>query len=417
VKLEVPDVSSIELDDLLREVRAPRNLRPFSEQVIELAAELSSTLLRNQEARQFKELQALGFWMRKAEVLRLKEEYESLHEQSCVLVPRGVVFHIPPANVDTLFVYSWMLALLSGNGNVVRLSQCETAVGQLLCRFIRELLHDDAFKEIRDSTHFVRYGHDDGITTAISQHIDMRVVWGGDSTVAALRRIPLAPRAKELAFPDRWSLAAINSAAWLSCQDVERTAVAERFFNDAFLFDQVACSSPRWVLFCGDQKACQEAQTDFFLQVVKVVRRRNLQLPTEVVLEKQLLVYRAVLDTDITSVKNFGNEVAVLQTERLDRIPRMRAGVGSFFAARTESLENLVDYVQHRDQTLAVFGFRREELRELALHLNGRGIDRIVSVGRALAFNRFWDGYDLLHEFMKYVHIDVAGSEPVAPLA
>src|SRR5229473_1854189 len=36
--------------------------------------------------------------------------------------PRGLVFHVPPANVDTIFVYSWALSALAGNRNVVRIS-------------------------------------------------------------------------------------------------------------------------------------------------------------------------------------------------------------------------------------------------------------------------------------------------------
>ena len=36
--------------------------------------------------------------------------------------PRGLVFHVPPANVDTIFVYSWALSALAGNSNVVRIS-------------------------------------------------------------------------------------------------------------------------------------------------------------------------------------------------------------------------------------------------------------------------------------------------------
>jgi hypothetical protein len=36
-----------------------------------------------------------------------------------------------------------------------------------------------------------------------------------------------------------------------------------------------------------------------------------------------------------------------------------------------------------------------------ARSLNGSGIDRIVPIGQALAFGRFWDGYDLLAEFTR----------------
>ncbi len=37
--------------------------------------------------------------------------------------PQGLVFHIAPGNADTVFVYSWALAALAGNRNVVRVSE------------------------------------------------------------------------------------------------------------------------------------------------------------------------------------------------------------------------------------------------------------------------------------------------------
>jgi len=38
--------------------------------------------------------------------------------------------------------------------------------------------------------------------------------------------------------------------------------------------------------------------------------------------------------------------------------------------------------------------------------LNGRGIDRIVPLGKALTFNRYWDGYDLLAEMIRHVYVE-----------
>ena len=47
------------------------------------------------------------------------------------------------------------------------------------------------------------------------------------------------------------------------------------------------------------------------------------------------------------------------------------------------------------------------DARELAVAVNGRGIDRIVPIGQALQFSRHWDGYDLFAEFTRQVTIDV----------
>ena len=48
-------------------------------------------------------------------------------------------------------------------------------------------------------------------------------------------------------------------------------------------------------------------------------------------------------------------------------------------------------------------------MRRLARSINGRGIDRFVPIGQALAFGSVWDGLDLLHEFSKRVVVDAGG--------
>ena len=40
--------------------------------------------------------------------------------------------------------------------------------------------------------------------------------WGGDETVRTVRQVPLAPMANELAFPERFSLAAFSTTAVLA---------------------------------------------------------------------------------------------------------------------------------------------------------------------------------------------------------
>ena len=51
-----------------------------------------------------------------------------------------------------------------------------------------------------------------------------------------------------------------------------------------------------------------------------------------------------------------------------------------------------------------VFGY-------LFQRLNGNAIDRVVPIGQALQFHRFWDGYDLLQEFCRCVYLESLPSE------
>jgi hypothetical protein len=75
---------------------------------------------------------------------------------------------------------------------------------------------------------------------------------------------------------------------------------------------------------------------------------------------------------------------------------------------RSKSIADLAPALVRKAQTLTWFGFEEEELRGLIRGLNGRAIDRVIPIGQALQYGRFWDGYDLLLEFCRHVYLDGA---------
>ncbi len=81
-------------------------------------------------------------------------------------VPRGTVFHIPPANVDTIFMYSWVLSMLMGNRNIVRLSRRSTPQVELIIKTFNRVL--ESHKDVATTTSIVSYGHEEEITREIS---------------------------------------------------------------------------------------------------------------------------------------------------------------------------------------------------------------------------------------------------------
>ena len=90
---------------------------------------------------------------------------------------------------------------------------------------------------------------------------------------------------------------------------------------------------------------------------------------------------------------------------------RSHPGGGLFFEARLDSLLDLASFVGRKEQTLTWFGFTLTELHALIRRLNGRSIDRMVPIGQALQFHRFWDGYDLLQEFCRCVYIESTSTD------
>lgn len=409
VDVMFPRRYSTQLDSVIDAVTAARRLQPYSPILLEFCSEFARNLGRR--ARGMPELQALAFWMRRAELVRLREQFHLQYGADVLLVPRGVVFHVPPANVDTIFVYSWLLSLLAGNANVVRLSSRGSAQTDIILEVLAELATQERYDEVARTTFMVRYGHHDAMNAALSRIADLRVIWGGDATVAAFRRFAIAPHATDLTFPDRVSLSVVNSQAYEAMDDAAKRTLAERFFNDSYWFDQMGCSSPRVVVWTGGEATTRRAAARFFGLLEVTVAQKGYHADTATAIAKLTFASRAVLDQPVESIQWFNNEIAVLPIHQFPRFAHDYSGAGTFYQFRCDRLTDLAAYVTRRHQTLTYAGFSAPQMREFAMMINGRGIDRVVPVGDALNFNRFWDGNDLVRAFVRTVHI--GGQDPL----
>jgi hypothetical protein len=400
VRTLAPTAAQTDLKELLAAIARAGGLEPFSAPLLDLLGRFSRRLFQDPRARQFAELQALAFWMRPAEMERLRRAYVELAAPGRLLAPRGLVFHIPPGNVDTIFVYSWLLAVLMGNANIIRLSPTAHPAATLLAAVFAETLAESS-AELQERNRIISYGHETEITAAISAVCDMRVIWGGDGAVNTIRAVPLAPHAKELVFADRFSLAALAAPAVLDLDEAGLRSLAERFYNDAYWFDQMACSSPRLTLWCGP--AAREASARFWPALAEVAERKRYTLETATRMEKLSTAAALAMAGQGSAYRQYGDSVNVFTLDALASFPRRDCGGGFFAEYHAESLRELAPWVTRRDQTLVAFGFSANELAAFATGLGG--IDRIVPPGEALLFNRYWDGYDLLAEFSRFVSV------------
>lgn len=400
--LLLPGRGSIDEAGIREWVRGGCAAEPFAPAVTAACASLSQRIMRDHAARAYPELMALAFWIRPAELQRLREEFERLQRPDRILMPRGIVFHLPPRNVDTMFVYSWLLSALTGNRNIIRLSPRRSESTNVLLRLFQEALAE-AEEPARSGTLVVSYGHEDQPTALLTSLCDVRVIWGGDETVGSISRIALPVHARQLAFPDRHSLSALRTAAYLRLEEAGRDQLADQFFNDAYWFDQAGCSSPRLVVWCGDAAEARAASADFFTRVAGVVRRRQYVLSPALSMRKLVFSAACVLELAVSNYRRMP-ELTVLTLSSLEGFSREHPGGGLFYECHLTELGELARYLIRKDQTLTYYGFAADDIRGLLRQLNGTAIDRVVPVGQALQFGRFWDGLDLLQEFCRHVH-------------
>lgn len=152
---------------------------PFSASRRQTLAQLSRLIMLDTRLRADAASVALGYWLRRANIDRLAQEFERRREAApdTVFVPAGRVFHVAPGNVDTVFVYSWALSYLCGNQNVVRVPGRRDDVLARLLGVLSCLMQDDA--ELAAGNVFLTYEHDRVISEALSRWSAHRVIWGG----------------------------------------------------------------------------------------------------------------------------------------------------------------------------------------------------------------------------------------------
>ncbi|HXP96305.1 MAG TPA: acyl-CoA reductase [Telmatospirillum sp.] len=376
---------------------------PFGAEVVAFCRRLSALLRKDEVARRWPEIQAFAFWIRPNAVDRLRRHHLALTPDGAVMAGRGLIFHLPPRNVALLFAYGWILALLAGNRNVVRLPAHRAKQADILLRLIGRALDETPF--LRQGQLFLSYGHDDAISAHLSSLCDMRVIWGGDETIRHMRGIALPPRASELAFADRFSMAALNPEAVLALTDDGCADLARSLFNDVFWFDQMACSSPRLFVWVGEAGRSFAAGQKLYAALGAVAVRKGYGIDAGTLSAKLTYCYRAVLDGPVTRLRFFGAPLAVLSLDHFFDFRQNVFGAGTLFELNLPDLAALARYSHPKDQTLIHFGIPADALALFARTLNGRGFDRMVPVGQALAFDMVWDGHDLLGAFSRPVSV------------
>lgn len=370
----------------------------FDKEVVQFLGDLSADVLKSPLARQYPDLSAFAFYVRKANLLKLKDNLR-LEEGR---LGRGLCFHIAPANIPVNFAFSWLFALLAGNANVVRLpSKSFPQVDALLDVIKRHLLRNE---KLERRNLFVRYPRTDNETTAAYSAVaDCRMIWGGDRTIAAVKTLPTMPRCIDISFADRYSVALIDGLAVLAADDASLSRLVEGFYNDTYLMDQNACSSPQIILWENDSKEAR----DRFWTVVEALARKKYMLQDAVAVDKYtLMCEEAVNNLMVLNCTRAGNLLYRVELSALpDDLVAHRGKGGFFFEHSLRDREELFSVATEKFQTITQFGIDVEELRRQIVARGLRGIDRIVPVGQAMNIGLIWDGYDLVRVLSRRVCI------------
>lgn len=374
-------------------------LSPFSDEVILYLNELSSILLRMPEVRYYPDVVTFAFFCRKANLLHLQKE----HATNSLRLGRGLVFHIAPSNVPVNFAYSLICGLLSGNNNIVRLPGKQFRQVDLIVEAIRTLSGDERFDTVSRMVHLIKYERGGIETTTYSALADVRVIWGGDETIRTIRQSPLPPRSYDIAFADRYSVCVLNAISILEEPSLDK--IVEGFYNDTYLFDQNACSAPQLMVWVGTADKIEKAKEYFWTALQQHVDRKY-KLEPILAVDKLSAFYRQAILSDVVKEENKNNNLWRVRLRELSAdIPQYRCAGGYFSEYSTNDFNDLASIVTTKYQTLAYFGFSKDELQQFVLNNHIKGIDRIVPIGKTTDFSLIWDGYDLITMLSREISI------------
>lgn len=376
--------------------------RPFDEKRLRSASQLSQAILQDALLKSDPSCVALGYWLRAANLAKLRERFEAQQklEPETLFVPAGKVFHVAPANVDTLFVYSWALSFLCGNANLVRLSTKPSRIVQGLLGAISKQMESDEL--LARSNRFVTYEHDAAASEALSLWCTHRIVWGGDETAKAFRAVPLSPHASERSFASKFSYAVIAVEKWLEASAAQKAKLAAAFFNDAFWFDQMACSSPQVIFWLGGRDRMKPALASFEETLEAELRSRKHETDASASMKRLSFAFGLAAQSAVAVRLHEGSFVSIEQMDRRE-LSKEICGGGAFRHAHAGAISQIAEFAGQEDQTVTHFGLSPEQVRELALDLGSRGVDRVVPIGEALAFEPNWDGFSLVQDFLRRV--------------
>ena len=111
----------------------------------------------------------------------------------------GLAFHIAPSNIALNFAYSFVLSLLAGNSNIIRVSKTKFEQNEIFFSILKKLLKEKKLNLIKKNNLFIKYDQNNEITNFLSKKADV-IVWGSDKTIQNLKKMDTQPLCKDIFF-------------------------------------------------------------------------------------------------------------------------------------------------------------------------------------------------------------------------
>lgn len=375
------------------------SLEPFSEDAVSYLNALSILLSKDQKIREYPDVATFAFFCRRANILQLKKKFTS---EEILRLGRGIVFHIAPSNVPVNFAYSLVVGILSGNLNIVRVPSNAFEQVEIICKAIQKLSQEKTLQSFSSRIVLIRYDRKSSATAFFSSFCDVRIIWGGDETIEQIRTNRIPPRSFDVTFADRYSLCVINAEKYVNEYAPEK--IAAGFYNDTYLFDQNACTTPHLIIWLGGDENVEIAKNKFWNNLYKLVKSKYQVSPVIAVDKLATFYNHAAHSNHLKKTISPDNLIWRVELDDLAKdIDEYRCTSGYFSEYHASSIFELSKIINRKYQTLSYYGIEKSDLISFITQVKPNGIDRIVPIGKTTDFSLTWDGFNLIETLSRRV--------------
>ena len=374
----------------------------FDDQVCSFFSELSDLLFKDSKAKEYPELITYAFFVRNKNLILQKKNHVNFSNR----YPVGTILHFTPKNVPINFAYSLYFGLITGNKNIIKLSSKKYEQIHIVIKKIDKLLKKTKFKFLKKFIYFVRYNkNNEVLTQKLIQKSDLKVIWGGDKGVEKIRSYRSLPSTLEYTFPDRYSLCLVNFKKYKKLNANQNKKIIEKFYNDAYIFDQNACNSPHLLIWIG--KNIEKKIIDNFWKKLESYSNNKNNYTEIITSEKLNKIHEDILRfKNIKNYRLYGKNLSVVRLNKLNtNIFEQRGKWGYFYEFYAKNLEILKVIASKKIQTITYAGFSKNDFKIILSKRNLKGIDRIVPVGSGFDMGNIWDGKNFYEIFTRIIDI------------
>jgi hypothetical protein len=222
------------------------------------------------------------------------------------------------------------------------------------------------------------------------------MIWGGDNTIRSFKRFKTKTSCKDLMFGDKYSLAILH----LKNKDKKKiNEITKNFYNDTFIVDQNACSSPSIIFW---YKTNENKVSLFWDQLNKLVKSKY-RLSFGLSSKRFEYLNDLLMNYNNISLREDKKKIFFrIKINSNDNLKNFKGFAGIFFEKKINSLKDFNKFLNKKMQTLSFYGLNQNDLIKINKEVSkNKSVDRIVELGRTLEIDFIWDGKNIFKSLTK----------------